>query len=76
MISNKNPDKMSIILKKKNATIGTENQGRVDIDTNIETDYLNPIKLNALCKMSKSLFFDHEISYCSNDDVNKFKKKK
>jgi len=69
MISNKYPDKMAIVLKKQNVTIKTENQGNFVVDTDV--DYIN----EALCKMSKSLFFDHKISYCSND-VDKISKKK
>lgn len=60
---NKYPDKMASILKKHNSTIKGENQDSFDLDTNMEINYLN----KALCKMSKSIFFDHKISYCSND---------
>lgn len=70
MISNKYPDKMAVILKKENVTIKAENQGNVGIDTDIY--YIN----EALCKVSKSFFFDYKISYCSNGDVNKISKKK
>lgn len=60
---NKYPDKMASILKKHNTTIKLENQDNFYIDTNPEVNYLN----KALCKMSKSIFFDYKISYCSND---------
>lgn len=63
IIMNKYPDKMASILKKHNATIKLENQDNFYIDTNPEVNYLN----KALCKMSKSIFFDYKISYCSND---------
>jgi len=60
---NKYPDKMASILKKHNATIKEENQENVDVKTNTEINYLN----EALCKVSKSIFFDRKISYCSKD---------
>jgi len=60
---NKYPDKMTGILKKHNATIKVENQESFDLDSNMEINYFN----KALCKMSKSIFFDQKISYCSND---------
>jgi len=66
----KYPDKLASILKKYNATVKVENQDNFYTDTNTEVNYLN----NALCKMSKSIFFDHKISYCSND-LNKSSKK-
>lgn len=59
----KYPDKMANILKKHNVTTKVENQENFNVDTNVEINYLN----EALCKMSKSIFFDHKISYCSND---------
>ncbi|XP_025207920.1 thioredoxin domain-containing protein 11 [Melanaphis sacchari] len=63
IIMNKYPDKMASILKKHNATIKVENQDNFNFDTSTEVNYFN----KALCKMSKSIFFDHKISYCSND---------
>lgn len=72
MILNKYPDRIISIQNKHNATIKVENQENVYVNTNVETNYLN----EALCKMSKSLFFDHKISYCSKDDVNKSNKRK
>jgi len=60
---NKYPDKMAGILKKHNTTLKLENQDSYDLDTNMEINYLS----KALCKMSKSIFFNSEISYCSSD---------
>lgn len=69
-IMNKYPDKMVNILKKQNFTIKRENQKIVDEDS--EVNYLNI----ALCKMTKSIFFDQKISYCSNSNIDKSNKKK
>lgn len=63
---------MAKILKKQNDTIKTQNQLNSNIDTNMELNFLN----EALCKMSKSVFFDHQISYCLNSDVDKNVKEK
>lgn len=65
----KYPDRMAGIPKKHNVTIKTET---IDVDMNTDINYFN----NALCKMSKSIFFDHEISYCSKDDINESIEKK
>lgn len=63
ILMKKYPDKLAGIRKKQNATIKIENQDNFDLDTNIKINYFN----KALCKMSKSIFFDHKISYCSNE---------
>jgi len=68
MILEKHPDRMINILKKQNVTIKEES---FYIDENMENNYLN----EALCKISKSIFFDQKISYCFNDDVNKFSRR-
>lgn len=67
IILKKYPDKIKSIWKKQNTTIKVENQEKFYENTNLETNYLN----EAICKMSKNLFFDHKISYCSNNDVKK-----
>lgn len=70
IISTKYPDKLYNFLKKHNSSI--ENQENSNINTNsMDTNIIN----EALCKMSKSLFFDHKISYCSSYDVIKSSKK-
>lgn len=63
---------MAIVQKKQNNTMNIKIQENSNINTNVETNYLN----EALCKMSKSIFFNHQISYCSNGDVDKTSKKK
>lgn len=68
---NKYPDKINSIWKKQNTTMKVENEEKFYVNTNIDTNYFN----EAICKMSKSLFFDHKISYCSNDDIEKSNKK-
>lgn len=71
MILENHPDKMINILKKQNVTIKEKNQESVYVDEDMENNYLN----EALCKISKSIFFDQKISYCFNDDINKFSRK-
>lgn len=71
IISNKYPDKMAIILKKQNTTTKVGSQENLIEETDMEFNYLN----EALCKMSKSIFFDHKISFCSNNDDKTRKKK-
>lgn len=68
MILKKHPDIMINILKKQNHT---ENEASFHVHESKQNDYLN----EALCKITKSLFFDQKMSYCSNDDVNTFSKK-
>lgn len=72
IISNKYPDKMANILRKHNTTFQGKNQENFDLDTNTDVNYFN----EALCKMSKSIFFDHKISYCLNEGIDKSKMKK
>lgn len=62
---------MAIILKKQNTSIKVGSQESFIEETDSEFNYLN----EALCKMSKSIFFDHTISFCSNDDAKSNKKK-
>jgi len=75
MISSKYPDKMAI-LKKQNVSFKEENVESVDTDSDIETNYFSSIKFNTLCKISRRLFTDNEMGYCSNNDVVNFRKKK
>lgn len=63
---------MASILRKHNTTFKGRNQENVDLDTNSDVNYFN----EALCKVSKSIFFDHKISYCFTDDIDKSKMKK
>lgn len=65
---NKYPNRMAGVLKKHNVTIKTKN---VDVEINTNSNYFN----DALCKMSKSIFFNHEISYCTKDNLDEFSKK-
>lgn len=72
MIMKKYPDKIARIFNKHNDTLISDNQVDFNANANIKTNYIN----DALCKMSKSIFFDQKISYCSSNDVNKSIKKK
>jgi len=67
MMLNKYPDKITSIFEHYNSTQKEDNH---DVDINENINFLN----EALCKISKSLFFDREISYCSSGDIDKFNK--
>lgn len=72
MIMKKYPDKIARIYNKHNGTIISDSPVDFNSNTNMETNYIN----EALCKMSKSIFFDNKISYCSSAAVNKSSKRK
>lgn len=63
---------MAMILKKHNTTFKGTNLENVGAGTKTDMNYFN----EALCKMSSSIFFDHKISYCLNNDMDKSRMKR
>lgn len=60
-------------LRIQNATIEEENQESFSLNNDMKFSYIN----DALCTISRNIFFDQQINYCSNNDADadKFSKK-
>lgn len=59
------------IVKIQNATIEEKNQESFSLNNNMKFSYIN----DALCTISRNIFFDQQINYCSYNDADKFSKK-